>query len=341
MLNELQYVGNIDQLFKVREVELTQGRGKGVRVIEVDNNSGLYFEIAVDRGFDIPFLNYKGTNLGFISPCGISAPQYFDDKEDGFLKNFTAGFLTTCGLQSIGVPSSYQGKTYGLHGTYSNTPADTYSYRFDDDDEGPFVEFNSTVKEAAIFGDRLRLDRRIRCYYKSKKLSIDDVVQNEGFEKAIHSILYHMNIGYPLLAPESKLLINSEHITPRDEHAKNLMENWQQIEQPTANFKEACYYHQLHKNDKGDSVVGVFNPKLHKGVVITYSAKTLDHFVQWKMMGKGDYVLGLEPCNNRIEGVKNNADSNRLKYLNPGEKVSYHLEIEIVENYEDFEKLSK
>ncbi|WP_274595949.1 DUF4432 family protein [Robinsoniella peoriensis] len=29
----------------------------------------------------------------------------------------------------------------------------------------------------------------------------------------------------------------------------------------------------------------------------------LDHFVQWKMMGAGDYVMGLEPANATIDGI--------------------------------------
>lgn len=340
MQNELQFVGNIAQLFKVREVKLGQGRGRDVRIIEVDNHSGLTFEVAIDRGFDIPFLNYKGNNFGYISPCGISSPEYFDDNAMGFLKNFTAGFLTTCGLKTIGSPSVYQEKPYGLHGNYANTPADNHSYDFHVDDTGTYVELKATVRDANIFEDRLRLDRSIRCYYQSRKLTIDDVVTNDGFRNAMHAILYHMNIGYPLLSPESQLYIDSGKVVPRNKHAQKFQKNWQVLEAPSSDFEEVCYYHQLRRNDKGESVVGVFNPNLEIGVAITIDCSTLDHFVQWKMMRKGDYVIGLEPGNNRIEGVQDNADNNRLKYISPGEQIAYHLEIEILDKYSDFEKLN-
>lgn len=337
MNDELQYVGNIKQLFNVREVKLVEGRANNVRVIEVNNNSGLYFEINVDRGFDIPILRYNGINIGYFSQCGNASPHYFDDKELGFLKNFNVGFLTTCGLKTIGSPSVLNNKKYGLHGNYSNTPAEHYYYNFLEDENGAYVELNATVHDGEIFDDKLKLDRKIKCYYKSNKITIDDCVTNESFNDAIHNILYHMNMGYPLLNPESKMYLDSEQVIPRTQRSKDLIDIYKVIEEPQAEYEEACYYHQLHKNKANKAVFGVFNPKLKMGVAITIDCENLDHFVEWKSMRKRDYVLGLEPCTNLIDGLEDLNNKNLLKYLKPGEKVDYHLEVQIIDDYKEYE----
>ena len=337
MIEEMQYVGNIDQLFKVREVELVEGRSKGGRLIEVDNGSGLYFEVNVDRGFDIPTLKYKGVNCGYRSQCGDSSPAFFDDKGLGFLKNFTVGFLTTCGLKSVGTPSSFKGKEYGLHGNISNTPSEHYYYKVERDEKGSFVELNATLYDAGIFEDKLRLDRKIKCYYKDKKITIDDVVTNEGFSKAIHNILYHMNFGYPLLSKDSKMYIESEKITPRTKRSEDLFDLYNVIEDAACEYEEACYYHRLKRNKKGEAVTGVFNPKLNMGIAIKIDCENLEHLVEWKLMKKKDYVLGLEPTNNLIDGLPDLEEKGLLKYLDAQESINYHIEVEVIKEYNDSE----
>ncbi len=341
MLEEMQYAGNINQLFSVREVSLVEGKSKGVRVIEVNNGSGLYFEVNVDRGFDIPKLRYNGINCGYEAQCGSAAPTYFDDKGLGFLKNFNVGFLTTCGLKSIGSPSTFKGKDYGLHGNISNTPCEHYYYKYDNDEKGEFVELNATLYDSGIFEDKLRLDRKIKCYYKENKITIDDVVTNEGFSKAIHNILYHMNFGYPLLSKDSKMYIQSEKVTPRTERAKEVLNLYNVIEDAQCEYEEACYYHKLKRNDKKEAVTGVFNPKLNIGVAIKIDCDALEHLVEWKLMKKRDYVLGLEPTSNLIDGLPDLEEKGLLKYLESGENIKYHVEVEIIKEYKDFDKIFK
>lgn len=341
MKDELKYVGNIKQLIDVREVQLLEGKANGSKIIEVNNNSGLYFEVNTDRGFDIPFLRYKGINLGYISPCGISSSKYYDDKEYGFLKNFTVGFLTTCGLKSIGTPSLFKGKNYGLHGDYSNTPCDHYYYRIEEDQDGIFIDLNATVYDGQIFQDKLKLERNIKCYYKSSKIVINDTVTNESFNDAIHNILYHINFGYPLLSPESEIYLNSTEIEPRNLRAKELIDSYAKFDEPESEFEEVCYYHTLKRNKNNQSVTGVYNPELSMGVAIIIDCENLDYLVEWKMMQKRDYVLGLEPASNRIDGLNDLEERGLLKYLKPGESISYKIEVQIIEEYQEFDKIFK
>ena len=58
---------------------------------------------------------------------------------------------------------------------------------------------------------------------------------------------------------------------------------------------------------------------------VKYSKETLPYLVQWKQMGQGEYVLGLEPGNCVPENQLNNAAKNLLKYIAPGEKISHKV----------------
>lgn len=337
---EREYVGNLDQIFKLLPYQMAGGKADGVKMLNVQDGSGLSFDVNLDRGLDLPYLSYKGNNMSYIAPCGIVAPPYFDDKGIGFLKSFTAGFLTTCGLQNIGNPGTYEGKEYGLHGNIANTPAKYTNYEIADDEEGnPVLKMKGVVEEGVIFSDRLSLTRNITCAYKSKKIVLRDTVKNTGFKTAQHMILYHINIGYPLLSPDSQLFIPAKEVLPRNEHSRSGLHNWSEITEPIACFEEMCFFHKLRKDNQHNSIVGIYNHKLEIGLAIEFNALALDHFVQWKMLGKGDYVMGLEPCNGPVDGVEDAYQRNKMKFLKPQQEVSYDITFQILDGLQDLESL--
>lgn len=334
--DEKKYVGNIDQLFKCVSFRMLNGKADNVKMLDVNNGSGLNFNVNLDRGMDIPYLSYKGSNIGYISPCGVVAPQYFDDKELGFLKSFTAGFLTTCGLLNVGTPGEYKGRHYGLHGNVSHLPAINYSYDIlQEEGKEPYLEIKGRVEEAAIFGERMSLNRTIHCSYKDKKIHIYDTVKNNGFTKSQHMILYHINIGYPFLCEDSEIFMPSMEVRPRTKHSREGMDDWDKLESPQDNYEEMCFYHKLKSDTNNMATVKIFNPRINMGIAIDIDTTTLDHFVQWKMMGKGDYVTGLEPCNCTIDGVEDAYNNGQIKFLEPDEEVHYHLTVRIIDGKEN------
>lgn len=336
---EKKYVGNQEQLFCVQKVKLEDGKAEGVTMLEIRNRSGMQFAVNTSRGMDIPYLSFCGENIGYISPCGIVAPQYFDDKGVGFLKSFTAGFLTTCGLKVAGAACKYKEKEYGLHGNISHIPAENITYEIVESKKSVYARIAGTVKDASIFEDRLRLDRKIVCCYKEKKFIIHDTVKNEGYKKTHHMILYHYNIGYPVLSPESDIYIPSSEIIPRNEHAKQGISNYSQVELPDPEYEEMCFYHKLIPDKENCASICVFNRKLDIGIVLKIHLDTLDHFVQWKMMGAGDYVMGFEPGNTTIDGIEDAIQNGSMKYLEPGEEVEYKMEVKMLKGKEEFNKL--
>lgn len=338
---EKKYIGNRDQLIRVKRLKMQEGKAAGVEMLDVQNRSGMHFDVNVSRGMDIPYLDFCGENVGFISPCGVVAPEYFDDKELGFLKSFTAGFLTTCGLKVAGAPCEYEGTAYGLHGNLSHTPAEEVSAVIEEDGDTPCAVIRGKVHDAVIFGDKMCLEREIRCFYKERRFTLKDKVTNEGYKKVRQMILYHCNIGYPILSPESEIYIPASETKPRNAHAQEGIDCWMKTQMADPDYEEMCYYHKLKPDEKNHSIAAIYNPDLELGIAIEIDLSTLDHFVQWKMMGAGDYVMGLEPSNSTIDGIKDAVDNGSMKYLEPGETREYNLTFHILKGREEFEAVKQ
>lgn len=149
-------------------------------------------------------------------------------------------------------------------------------------------------------------------------------------------ILYHCNMGYPLLNKNSILKIPNNSITARNEHAKDYIKTALQMEKPQAGYEECCYYYDVKEND-GTAKVGIFNGDISKGLVMDYDKINLPCFTEWKMMGKTDYVLGLEPGNCTPDGRDVLRKNGTLKFLQPDERATTTVKFTFTTELKDFE----
>ena len=186
-----KYLGHSAQLFGVEEVRLSGGKGDGMRMLYVRNGKGLEFWVSVDRCADISRLSLKGDNFGYFAPCGYVSPKYYDNKGAGFLKSFTAGFFTTCGLTAVGSPCTDNGEELPLHGTISNTPCENIGHWIADDG----IHIKATVRDAAIFSHQLILEREYIVSLEKNEIQLKDKVKNIGSCESPLEILYHCNMG--------------------------------------------------------------------------------------------------------------------------------------------------
>lgn len=327
------YIGHNSQLFGVEEHRLVGGKGDGMRLFEVKNGKGLELTIMADRCADLARVSFKGDNYGYFSSCGYVAPVYYDHKGDGFLKSFTAGFMTTCGLTNTGIPCEDEGEKYPLHGNISHIPADHIYDTMDEDN----IYIHATIRDEAIFARKLVMNRVIACSKKDNTFYVKDVVTNEGDTAQPICILYHINIGYPLLSEEAKVYIPSKAVTPRTAWAAEGIKDFDKIIPPQKNYEEQCYYHEFDK----EGLAAVYNPRIKKGIKISFDVQELDTFTEWKMMGYKDYVLGLEPGNGKLEGRDVLRKNKELKILEPGESFTYQVNFKALENKEDYDETIK
>ncbi|XCP85558.1 aldose 1-epimerase family protein [Roseburia hominis] len=316
------YIGHDSQLYGVEEHRLIGGKGDGMRLYEIHNGQGIDMTVSPDRNGDITRLRFQGINLSYMSPCGYVAPAYYDSVESNWLNSFTAGFLTTCGLNGVGSPCVDEGEKIPLHGSIANTPCEQAYYTMEEEK----LIVRSVTKDETIFGRKLRLTREIVVSTKENTFTIIDVIENTGDRTEPFEILYHMNMGYPLLDEDSVVEIPSKKVTPRDAHAAEDMENWMHMEKPTAGYQERCYYHEF---SDSNGIARITQPKLGISLEITFDAAVLDGFVEWKMMGVRDYVLGLECGNCYPDGRDKMRERGMLKFLQPGEKKTYQVTIQM------------
>lgn len=341
-LNKTQlrsYVGDFSQLFGIKEFTLTGGKANGLKALDVNNGSGLNFTVLPGRCLDISALSFKGINCSYLSKTGLVAPEYYDGAEAGFLRSFYAGFLTTCGLRNVGPSCFDEGEHFGLHGRISNTPAEEVRAFVEWMDDVPVMKVEGKMREATLFGEYLILHRQIKCAFGDNKIFLKNKVENLGFRDEPLMILFHFNLGYPLLSPEARLYIPTMEPIPRDEEAANGIDTYAQLQYPTKGFKEQVFYHQMQADSNGNTFAALVNDALNLALVIRYNTQQLENFTQWKQMGSGEYVTGLEPGNCWVGGRAETRRSGLLKFIAPGEIQSFDLVVEILTGEDDINKL--
>ncbi|MCX6132236.1 MAG: aldose 1-epimerase family protein [Ignavibacteriales bacterium] len=326
-----QHAGHISQIAGVRMMELHDGPEAGVRIADVRSGSGLRFQVTLDRGMDISLAEYKGTALAWRSPNGDVHPCFYDPKGLGWLKSFPGGLVTGCGLTQAGAPGTDDGEELGLHGRLSNTPATHVETTTEWEEDSCKFKLSGIVRENTLFRQNITLHRTIEVELGSSVFTLRDTVVNEGFRPSPLMLLYHVNLGWPLLDDGAVLMVNAEAPTPRDAEAMKGVESATKIPGPIQGYKEQVFYHDLIPDWSGFATALLANRRLHLGLYVEYRQKELPKFTQWKMVGEGEYVLGMEPANCLVQGRAKERERGTLKVLDPGEQREFLVRIGIVD----------
>ncbi len=314
-----QYIGNQAQIGGTRHYELTDGRSRNIRAIDVNTGNGLQFTVLPDRGMDISLASFKGVNLVYLTCTGETHPAFYEPESIGWLRTFTGGLLTTCGLTYLGSPVKDGTEELGLHGRYSTIPARQVADLSGWSGDEYHIKLKGIIDEGILFGNKLRLEREITTTLGKNALHITDTITNFGYAVSPFNILYHMNFGYPLLSEDAELIFDPEKTIPRDETALSGINDFRHFMKPQAGFEEQVYFHVLKSDESGWAEVALKNKKAGIALTIRFDKSTLPYFTQWKMMGQGDYVLGLEPGNVPVKNRKLLREEGILPYLQPGE----------------------
>ena len=327
----LRRIGRLEQVAGIEPFVFDDGPSRGVRALRFRTGGGLSFDVLPDRGMDLGLAEYGGTPLTWLSPNGIVAPAFHEPGGEGWLNTFPGGLLVTCGLRNVGPPGRRGGEEFGLHGRASHIPATRVAYDTFWDEEGCVLEASGQIRESGVFGPNLVLRRRITARVGGSRIRIEDVIENEGFAPEPLVVLYHINLGWPLLSENSRLSgpgRPEESPEPRDEEASTGLGAWDRFAPPTPNFRERVFYHHPTVGTDGLARVRLENPDLGLSFTVSFSPEELPEFVQWTMTGEGTYVLGLEPATCRVEGLAAEEAAGRVIHLPPGETRRHSLELE-------------
>ena len=113
-------------------------------------------------------------------------------------------------------------------------------------------------------------------------------------------LLYHCNFGYPIVSADSRIYTSGGGVEPRDPTPAQAVADHDRLGEPQAGYVEQCFYHDLKAKD-GRAFAAIFNERLGVGGYVRYRVENLPQFVQWKMLGEQEYVVGLEPATHRLD----------------------------------------
>lgn len=332
----LARVGDMSQVAGVRTHTLGDGSESGVRAVDFLTGSGFDFTVLADRGLDISTATYKGRPLMWRSSTGDVAPAHFEEPGLGWLRSFYGGLVVTCGLTYAGAPCTDGDKALGLHGRISNLPASNVYADSAWEDEDYVMWVSGRVRETTVFGENIELRRSITCRLGEPRLWICDQVSNLGYQETEHMILYHINIGFPVIDGGSRLVAPVIESNPRDADAEIEKKEYAAFPPPTSGFRERVYYLDMAEGSDGLVTAALVNPALNDGdgfgIYVKYPKRELPKFSEWKMMAEGTYVVGLEPANCWVEGRVKERERGTLQTLKPGETREYHLEIGVLDS---------
>ncbi len=322
-------VGDVSQVAGIRLVELADGRVRGMRAADVYTGSGFRYQVLLDRGLDLGLAEHAGRPLAFVHPA-LGTPALQERQGLGWLRTFGGGLVTTCGLDHFGPPDP-EGEGYGLHGRASHLPGESVRVRQEWRGEDYVLEVEGETRQSRLFGENLRLERRVSTRLGATSLVLDDRVTNEGFRPASLAVLYHCNLGFPVVSPDSELLLRDRSVRPRDEPARAGLADHLRFGPPQPGFAEQVFFHDPLPDAEGRACAAVVNRSLGFGAFVRWRAAELPVLAHWKMTGEGEYVCGLEPSTHAMAPTRREQrDSGAMRELAPGESVAFQVEIGVL-----------
>lgn len=341
----LRRVGNIEQIAYVKKLIIDSGKAESIKIFEINNGGGLEFSVMESKCFDILDMKYKGINLRFLSKPGLVSVQHADLNGANYTRSIAGGFMYTCGLSNVGASYADGTAEHYTHGRLRFLPAEQVSAEAKWEGDDYSIALKGHIRDAGLFRDNIVVRREIKTMFGGKTISLVDEIENEGFERQPYMIMYHVNLGFPLLDEGLQFLVPQYEIYPIHENSRRELEGWDKISGPIDGYIETAYIHKILMDEHGFVYYGVYNHKLELGLYIKNNAVELPHVLQWKSMMSGDYAFGMMPTNNYIMGREKEIELNNLKYIEPFEIKKNTIEFGIIEGEEGLrefdEKLNK
>jgi Domain of unknown function (DUF4432) len=282
----------------------------GIDLIEV-NNGALSYSILPTRGMGLWHGHYHGIYLGWKAPLhGPVHPRHVHASDRGGI-GWLTGFdewLCRCGLASNGPPGEdvyidragrERRDILPLHGRIANQPAYYVEVRVGLD---PPYELSVTgqVEEGGLFHPHLILTTTYTTIPGSNRLVIHDHVENRGAQVAEMQLLYHCNLGQPLLDAGSRIAMPIREIAPISPRAAEGMGTLETYAGPVPGFAEQVYCCDLLSDATGRTVAMLYNHTADRGIALRFNRQELPCFTVWKNTAalEDGYVTGLEPATN-------------------------------------------
>lgn len=301
------------------------GASEGVELVEIDNGR-LTLKVVASRGLGIWHAEMDGERLGWNSPVrGPIHPVFvplMDPAGTGWLEGFDE-LMVRCGLESNGsAVFSPEGRlVYPLHGKIANRPA--HSLRITVDDVAGTIALHGVVDEIRFHFQKLQLVSTLTTSFHGTTFEWHDQVINLGGGPAQMQMLYHINIGRPLLTPGARLIAPVRTVSPHDCYldpgGTSSYRTYPEIEGLPM---QQSYFCDLLAGPDAMTCVLLQNAVQERGLAIQFNVRDLPCFSLWRnnVPDQDGYVTALEPGTNFPNPRPFEEQHGRIISLAAGEK---------------------
>lgn len=278
--------------------------GMGGRRLALRLAGGLSIDVLPERGLDLGAVWWAGAPVAWRSPNPVD-PGPSRGWEDRFL----GGLLATCGPDNIGEPRAGSGQ----HGTHHLTPAYDVSWRRERSPDGWQVRVRGSVAHTSLAGARIVVDREVVAGTGVPAVEVVDLVRNVGDRPVGVPLLYHVNLGAPLLRPGARLAVTAERPVTREP----LPQGRDPLVTPAAQPGLAPVV--AEHPAVGRSRATLVGDADHPDVEVSWDLAALPRLYTWSWPASGAYVLGVEPSNAPLFGPERDLPHAGAPVLDPGQ----------------------
>ena len=298
-------VSRLEALVSVDEAR----RPSGDRALVLRLAGGLSLDVLPDRGLDIGAAWWRGVPIAWRSPH-VTDPGPGRGWEDRFL----GGLLATCGPDDIGPPRG----TSGQHGSHHLTSAADVRWWRERTGDGVEVHVRGTVGHTHLYGPRVVVEREVVAATGQPSVEVRDVVRNCGDEAVGVPLLYHVNLGAPVLHPGARLLVEAAEPALREPCPPG--RTAVDVPAPEPGSAAVVAEHRDVRAHDGWARAVLDGTGVGARLVVAWSAATLPRLCTWNWPARGAYVLGVEPTNAPLFGPERDLPHAGAPVLEPGRR---------------------
>ena len=160
------------------------------------------------------------------------------------------------------------------------------------------------------------------------------MVTNIGHRPQTHMYLHHMNIGHPVLGPETELLASVRGFRVRPGFEQDAEDDFFHFGPPELDYPPRVFAHNPVADADGYAYSALINESLGQGplgIAFRFRTDSFPFLNEWKLLDRGDYVVGIEPNNAGILDRLDAREAGDLRILEPGQSVVYQSEISVLD----------
>lgn len=318
------FLATDDAVAEVHERLAVPGSGDHARVLHARVAGGLSLDVLPARGLDVGDAHVAGLPLSWRS--AVSDARALDrPRGTDWTSRFLGGLITTCGPANVGPPRD----GHGLHGDHHHTPA--RHVRTAPARGAARVVVSGDVERSDLFGPSLRTERTVTSGFDAAgrpRVVLHDRVVNTGSVPCPVAVLFHVNLGAPLVLPGTTVTTGAAEVVLREPCDR--VPDPSRLPSMCDELVEAVAEHRGVPADAAGTARAVVTSPHGFGVEVAWSATSLPRVYQWVVPTRGRWALAVEPSTAPLFGPDRSGEHAGAPVLLPGEHRDHVVAVTVL-----------